>query len=934
MKITLLLLCLAIAPFTFAQEEEEPPDPPGPAADLAVQKSGPETATAGSDVTYNVTIANIGEIDALVVDLTDNIPPGMTFVSATPGGNFTCSADEGVVVCSTDVLPVGASASFTFVFHIDEEAQPGTSFVNTATGSTETRDASDENNRGTAVTTIPAPPTPDVGVTKNGPTAAGPGTTVDYVITVTSGGAATATNVTLTDTLPGTMTFESLQHSNAFSCTTPAMGAGGTITCTIASFPAGASETFTLTGRIPAQTNSGTEFQNIATVTADDDANEENNVSSTSLTTSSVDLAVTKSGPPTVTAGNNVTYTITLTNSGADPAVDAVLTDVLPPNTTLVSFMQTSGPASSCGAGTTATCSYEVFPAGATAQYTLVIRAGDTTQIDNTATASSSSFDTDPSDNSATATTTVTPSADLAVTKSGPASATAGTNVTYVITLTNNGPSTAISVTLTDTLPAGTTFVSATQTSGPAFSCSHASGVVTCTRASLAPLAAASFDIVAAIAPGTTGSIVNAAEAASAAGDPNSGNNRATATTAVVSSADLAVMKSGSASATAGTNVTYTVTLTNNGPSTAVNVTLTDTLPANTTFVSATQTSGPAFTCAHAAGVVTCTSASFAPASPAAFTIVAAIAPNASGSMVNVAEASSPIADPNANNNRATVTTTLASSADLAVTKSGPASVTAGTNATYTVTLTNNGPSTAANVTLTDTLAAGSTLVTATQTSGPTFNCTSGTTTVTCTSASFAPAATATFQIVVSYPLTATGTATNVAEVTSSTSDPVTANNRATAPTGIGVAPADLSIAKSANAPELITGTSAVFTLVVRNHGPGQAEDVVVTDALPAGTTLQSAPGCSGTTVVTCNVGTMPAGTTATFTLTVMLPSTPGPVVNTATVTSSTPDPTPNNNAGTTTLNAVAAAPAIPTLSEWGLIVLAMALAAAVVLRR
>ena len=71
-------------------------------------------------------------------------------------------------------------------------------------------------------------------------------------------------------------------------------------------------------------------------------------------------------------------------------------------------------------------------------------------------------------------------SADMAVTNSGPSSVTAGTTATYTITITNNGPSSAQGVVLTDLLPSGSTFVSMTQTAGTdAFTFGQSGGSIT-----------------------------------------------------------------------------------------------------------------------------------------------------------------------------------------------------------------------------------------------------------------------------------------------------------------------------------------------------------------------------------------------------------------------------------------------------------------------
>src|SRR5207244_12810091 len=118
---------------------------------------------------------------------------------------------------------------------------------------------------------------------------------------------------------------------------------------------------------------------------------------------------------------------------------------------------------------------------------------------------------------------------------------------------------------VTDTLPAGVTFVSA---SGTGWTCSQSGGIVTCTRASLAVGAAPAITIVV-TAPNEGGTLTNTASVSASTSDPNNANNTATATTTVNASADLSITKSdGVTSVTAGTATTYTITLTNNGRST------------------------------------------------------------------------------------------------------------------------------------------------------------------------------------------------------------------------------------------------------------------------------------------------------------------------------------------------------------------------------
>jgi uncharacterized repeat protein (TIGR01451 family) len=938
MKRSIVLAALAaLLLATTAHAQEEPPTD----ADLAVTKSGPTQAAAGSNVPYDITVVNNGPLVASTVVLTDVVPDGMTFVSATQqnGPAFNCTelpaaGSGGTIRCEASNFAVGQPVTFTFVFNIPAGTPGGTQFTNIATVSGQTPDAFTENNSAAAGTAVPAPPVHDVGVQKGGPSIAGPDTNVVYTLVVSHASTAPSDPVTFTDTLPGTMTFVSITQTGApFACTTPATGAGGTITCTSASMPANASTTFTLTGHIPAGTASGTQFVNTAVVATANDQNEENNTATTTTAVSNANVAVTKNGPATGVSGANLTYAINLTNGGPDVARDVDLTDVIPAGTTFVSFTRTAGVAPFCatppvGGTGTIVCTYDMIPNGGSSAFTLVVRVGNTTSVTNTATATTTgTFDPDTSNNSQTTTAAITFSSDLSVTKTAPATATAGTNVTYTISAANGGPSDASNVSVADELPANTTFVSVTQNSGPTFNCTTpavgANGTVTCTIATFAAGSAASFTVVARIAPSAAaGSVLtNRATIATTTPDPAPANNTATAPTAVTTSADLAVTKTGPASANAGANITYTIGVTNNGPSDAVNVSLTDATPAGTTFVSLTQTAGPTFTCTPPAGsppAFNCTIATFASGATATFTYVVNVSSATPNGRVitNTAAVSSPTSDPAGANNTATTNATTGVSADVAVAKSGPLSAAAGTNATYTITATNNGPSDASNVSLTDATPANTTFVSMTQTGGPTFTCTPPAGTppaVNCTIATFVSGATATFTYVVSVsPAATNGTQlTNVATIASTTTDPNGANNTATATAIVGAA-ADLAITK--NAPATGTGGSNItYTIAAVNNGPATAMNVTLTDALPAAATFVSlaqdsgptfnctTPAAGATGTVTCTLAAFAPSASASFRLVVnATPGTSSSLNNTATITSATPDPLPANNTSST----------------------------------
>jgi uncharacterized repeat protein (TIGR01451 family) len=797
-----LAVAVSAAPFVEAQE-----------SDVLVTKSGPAESAADTDVSYSVGVTNLGPDPTALLTLTDAIPSGMTFVSAVQdnGPAFLCTNPNpgdtvGTISCTIATLTVGNTANFTFVFHIPPATPPGTPFTNIANVATAT-DPNSENDSATAGTVTPFPPQGDMFITKSGPAGAGPDSDVVYTITIGNAGPDDASTVSLDDTLPGTMTFVSMVQNNgpAMVCSTPPAGTGGTVTCTAATFAAGASATFTLTGHIPAGTQSGTSFENVATVTSSNDPNSENDSSSSLLIVSSADVAVVKSGPPSVTAGDDITYTITVSNGGPDTALDVTLNDPLPPNTTFVSLTQNNGPVAACtqppvGTNGTVSCNFVALANGVSAQFTLVVEAGNTLSVSNTATVTTTSADNNQGNNtSATVTTSVSPSADLNVVKTGPTTIVAGTDITYTVTFTNDGPSAADGVAITDQLPAGTTFVSATQNSGPTFNCIKpavgTNGLFTCSIITLAPDAPATFTLVFHVSPSASNgsSLANTAAVATTDSDPNLNNNTSTTTATVAAEADLSVVKNGPTSIDAGSNITYTITLTNNGPSDATTVALTDNVPANTTFVSETQDTGPTFSCVTpivgGTGPITCTLGTFTPGSSATFTLVMNVsgaAPDGS-SIVNTADVTSVTTDPTPGNNTSTTTAIVAADADLAITKSGPASADVDSNVTYVVSVTNNGPADALNVSLTDILPPNTTFVSITQTVGPTFSCATppvgGTGTITCTIASLADGATASFDIVLHIDPLAAAPIANTAAVTSP-NDP-TPINAATAVTAV-----------------------------------------------------------------------------------------------------------------------------------------------------
>lgn len=258
-----------------------------------------------------------------------------------------------------------------------------------------------------------------------------------------------------------------------------------------------------------------------------------------------------------------------------------------------------------------------------------------------------------------------------------------------------------------------------------------------------------------------------------------------------------------------------------------------------------------------------------------------------------------------------------------------PGSLTQGATATFVLTATNNGPDPAPNVTVTDSLPPEVTFVSATPSAG---SC-SGTTTITCNVGTLINGASATVDVVVT--LTTPGSTTNTAGVASDVADPDTSDNSTDLTFTIAALDADLSIEKTLLPGPLTLGSNATFVLTVTNDGPDPATNVTVTDTLPPEVSYVSATpsagSCSGTATITCNVGTLNDGESATIDIVVTL-NTPGDVTNTAGVASDTADSDGSDNSSDANFTIAAPANAdIPALDPRTQMLLAALIAAVAV---
>lgn len=485
------------------------------------------------------------------------------------------------------------------------------------------------------------------------------------------------------------------------------------------------------------------------------------------------------------------------------------------------------------------------------------------------------------------------PQADLGVTLAAtPNPVTVGQTLTYTLNVSNNGPSNATGVVLSNVLPAGVSLVSAQPSQG---SCGGTTAV-SCSLGTLAVGGSATVTIQ--VIPNAAGSLTDTASATSAVPDPNPANNNASVTVNAISvptpEADLALALAAAPDpVTVGQTLTYILNVSNQGPSNATGVVLSDVLPAGVSLVSAQPSQG---SCGGTT-TVSCSLGALAVGGNA--TVLIQVVPNTAGSLTDTASVTSGVADPNPANNNASITVTaipLLVEADLALTLvAAPDPVTVGQTLTYTLSISNQGPSDATGVMLSDVLPDGVSLVSAQPSQG---SC-GGATTLSCSLGTLAAGGNAAVLIQVT-PNTA-GSLTDTASVTSGVHDPDTANNDAAVTVNAINIPgeADLSLILAPDPDPVQVGQILTYYLDVANNGPSDAIGVTLSNMLPAGVSLISAePGqgsCGGTTAISCFLDTIPAGGDVLVVIQVTA-DTPGSLTDTASVTSSVHDPDTSNN--------------------------------------
>lgn len=778
--------------------------------DLVINKSvstdaDPLIAGQGDTITFTITVTNNGDADAGGVVVVDLLPDAYVYQSHSSGQTYNSGNGNWNV---GTISKNGGSATLNIVAEV---VGPGP-YQNEAELTYDNITISDTAN-----------PNPtqqaDLALTKeisnNSPNI---GDTVAFTITVTNNGPDHATGITVDDLLPDGYDYVS---------DTPSQGTYNSASgeWDVGDIDDEANATLDIVVEV---LSTGNSYENTATVSigSPTDPNASNN-SDTASPNTFADLAITKVSDVTpVAIGESITFTITVTNNGPNDATGVTVNDTLLPsyqydfhNTATGTFDSNTGVwtvgSLTNGASATLTIDATTLVVGATNTATVQIGSGQT--------------DPDTTNNSDSVPEATT---DLAMSKSiDPTTIVIGETVAFTITVTNNGPNGATNITVSDTLPDGYSFDSATESKG-----SYNDGTGIWTVGNLAASESETLTIVATVLDAGTSYTNTTSVDSLDQTDNNTSNDTAEVTPDNV--ADLAVSKAVSplTAVNVGETVTFTITVTNNGPGDATGIEILDVLPDGYTYDSHTAEVGTTYTTGNGQwawgnGTVLTNGDS------ATLTIVATV--NSSGSYDNQASITTlDQIDPDSSNDTSATVKPNTPSTDIAVTKIvDKASVTIGDTVTFTITVTNTGVD-ANNVFVDDVLPTGYTYTSHTAEAGTSYNSNTGIWDI----GDLANGNTATLTIdadvvgassLSDYTNTASLDTTSMYQTDSNASN----NSASAAPTVTGT---DLEVTKSVNPTSAAPSDAVTFTITVTNLGPNDATTIRIDDSLPGGYTYTS----------------------------------------------------------------------------------------------
>ncbi|MBC3538939.1 T9SS type A sorting domain-containing protein [Rufibacter sediminis] len=805
-----------------------------PSADIAVTNTVPRTSYYNGElVTYTIMAQNLGPNAATGVTITDKLPTGLILQGSTPTGY-----DATTGVWTVGNLTVNETKTITLTARA---SQQGTHTTTATVGSRTGYELDLNSSNNTMSNTITVLPSADVAVTNTVSNVnPGQGDAITYTVTAVNNGPSNATNVSVANQLPAGLTITGYTASNGtFDAATG--------TWTVGTIVTNGSQTLTITAK---PTLTGTLAVTSSQTHTEYDAISTNNTASTTITVKpTADVAVTNviTSPfkATYANGDEVTYTVTVSNNGPSTATNVVVTDQLPASLTLVNNSTSTGSYNL----TSGTWSVGTLANGASATLTLVGKVNQSAIITTTATQTHTEYDNTNGNNSASNSITSgtgTITADIQVTtgmSAGPYYT--GKPITLGVRVDNVGPDAATGVSINALIPAGFTLVSATPKVG---TYDATTGIWT-----LGNLAAGSFtgmNLV--VVPNIDNTVTTGKEYTFTAtkrtgneSDTNTANNTASATFTVQKAADptVSVAVTGDVNGVfykGITEATFTLTVTNNGPDRATNLVGYDTRTGTIDITSAELDKG--YNPTTGKWIIP----SLNPGE--SVTLVVKGIPNTTGRLNlggNIASLDQ--TDLNLENNKAVALLNVVPVADLQVTNTpagGPYHN--GRSTGFTVTVKNNSTDAATGVKIEDILPANLHFEQATASVGI-YDAKSGIWTL---GTDLLPGSTETLVIMVK-PASGTSVYTTTASVkTANEYDNNTANNSATAQIATEKT-ADVAIASSIEVGPYYVNGQYLVTITATNNGPDPATGVVVSAHVAPGVTLVPGSGkqSDGTTI-------------------------------------------------------------------------------------
>jgi uncharacterized repeat protein (TIGR01451 family) len=548
---------------------------------ISVTKTADQgTINAGDTAAFTIVVTNDGPGTANNVTVNDPLPAGVAWVINPPVTG--CSITSGTLSCTFATLDEGASKTI----HVSgvTDAQDCGTLSNTATVAADNEGSDQTDNSDTATITVQCP---NLTITKTADNASvNAGSDIGFTVTLTNTGAGSATGVSINDPLPGGTGVNWSIDSNtpASSCSITGAAPTQTLSCGPATVASGGSITVHVTSHTTGD-SCGT-YDNTASFTS---TNGGTGSDTATITVNCPDVTITKTADAaSVSAGDDIGFTVTLSNTGAGDATGVSISDALPGGTGVNWSIDSNTPASSCsitGAAPTQTLSCgpaTVASGGSITVHVTSHTTGDSCgTYDNTA-----SFRTtnDGTGNASASTTVDCP--DVFVTKTADAPLVeGGDTIGFLITVGNNGPGTANGVTLADTLPtngglAWSIDLIDGQAPGSEPPCSITNGVLTCDFGSLESGASHTVHITSPTDSRTSCGAVNNSVTVDALNEPNTleftANDQASASLTAICPGTSIVKTVNPVSGNPGDTVTYTYVVKNTGDTTLFNVSVDD----------------------------------------------------------------------------------------------------------------------------------------------------------------------------------------------------------------------------------------------------------------------------------------------------------------------------------------------------------------------